>query len=176
MSHRIIRGLLWARPCDKPTFIPVARSRGAKAQGRRYERLVAKALGPSAQHGQWFEFADSNGLGWCQPDLLLPRGAQIIVIECKNTWTPEGHSQAQLLYKPVVERAIGKQALCIQVCKNLRPAEGMNVFGDLLEAVWAAQDNMPNVVFHWIGKGQIWSPKLGRSALSTGATPQGLGR
>lgn len=159
MSHRIVRGLLWARACEKPTFIPVARSRGAKAQGRRYERLVAKALGPSAQHGQWFEFADSNGLGWCQPDLLLQFNNFVAILECKNTWTNEGHSQGQMLYKPVVEKALGTRCVCVQVCKNLRNETSGRVYGDLQDAVKAALLGERDVTIHWIGKGQIMGAK-----------------
>ena len=62
---RTIVGLESARAlAGRPLSIPKGRPRGAKADGIRYEKLLAKALAPLGfEHGRWFEFVDANGYG-----------------------------------------------------------------------------------------------------------------
>jgi hypothetical protein len=148
---RRIRGLKWAKQLHEwPDSIPRPRPRGVKAYGRRYESLVAKALGPDAIHGAWWEYKDANGPGLCQTDFLIV-GAMALVLECKHTWTLEGIEQLQDLYLPVVAMALGKRTIGVQVCKNLVAwAEGPR--GETLsEAVVMARiTGLPTTV-HWRG-------------------------
>lgn len=145
MSHRQVRGLIWARRAERPTGLPHGRARGAKAAGLRYEAGLARAL-PDALHGQWFQFQDERGLGWCQPDLLFEESG--LILEAKYTWVPEGHSQLESLYLPVVGRALQRRVFGLVVCRalpgKLPPgvtlvhslAEGRSVASRGLRAVW----------------------------------------
>ena len=155
MSHRVVEGLWLARPCDRPKSIPHGRARGAKAQGLRYERGLAKALS-SWQHGQWFEFRDRNGPGWCQPDFIRLDLANVAVLECKYTWTTEGHSQIEQLYRPVLERALALPVIGVVVCKVLRPGmpKDIAVAPSLASALELAVGGR-RVVWHWIGLGPL---------------------
>lgn len=145
---RKVQGLRWATLCDRPTCIPVSRPRGAKAAGLRYERMLAKAM-PEALRGQWFEFEDQNGRGFCQTDLLLPiTFGRVAVLECKYTWTWEGLTELEQLYLPVVREALKKDVIGLMVCKKLTPNSGQ-VSGSLGEALQAAAGGKP-AVWHWI--------------------------
>ena len=119
---RVISDLKWAHPLDsRPPCIPTSRPRGAKAAGLRFERELAKHL-PSALHGQWFEFEDQNGHGYCQTDLiysLLP--AYLAVLEVKYTLVPGAHSKLLNLYLPVVSAALSRPAVGVVCVKNLDP-------------------------------------------------------
>lgn len=135
-----MEGLLSARACERPSSIPVGRPRGAKALGVRYERALARSL-PGATHGQWWEFFDANGRGFCQTDFFLPVGEVIVVLESKYTWTPLGHSQLERLYLPVLRLALRREVLGIVVCKKLVPevmSQAM-VCGTLAEACEASR-------------------------------------
>ena len=149
---RIVQGLKWARVLDAwPQCIPASRARGAKAQGVRYERALARAL-PAAKHGQWFEFEDSNGRGFCQVDLMLQLANGVLVLEAKYTWTPEGHCQVEQLYGPVVGKAWGLPVRGLVVCKRLVPGMpgSVVVTGDL-EGALVQLASGARVVLHWLG-------------------------
>lgn len=124
--HRKISGLQTAQRTVCPW--PTGRSaRGAKAQGLRYESAVGAELPADAEHNPWFTFIDANGRGNCAPDFLLPWGDELVVLECKYTWVPEAHTQLQLLYKPVVERALRRSVLTVVVCRHLTAAMPANL-------------------------------------------------
>jgi hypothetical protein len=125
---RQVVGLRWARPLEgKPAFIPGSRPRGAKAEGLRYERSLAKGLGSKFRCGMWWEFRDDGGIGCCQTDFFGKAKQWIILLETKLTWTPEAEEQLYGLYVPVVAMAMQvprSQVLPIVVCKYLtREAE-----------------------------------------------------
>jgi len=135
-GHRVVSGLISARACERPSSIPVGRPRGAKALGVRYEKALARSL-PGATHGQWWEFWDANGRGFCQTDLILEVGKVLVVLEVKYTWTPVGHSQLELLYLPVLRKATGREVIGLVVCKKLVPevVDQATVCGTLAEAI-----------------------------------------
>lgn len=118
MAARIVQGLRWARAVAEGPFGP-AKARGVKAFGLRYERALAAAL-PSAKHGQWFEFADANGKGFCQPDLLLAHAGQLFILEAKLKNAEEAHRQLEGLYKPVVEMALSQRPYGFAVVRSAR--------------------------------------------------------
>lgn len=149
-GHRIVQGLVWARPCARPQGIPISRPRGAKQAGLRYERLLASALGENAIHGQWFEFMDANGHGYCQVDLMLRTQQEIVLLEAKYTWTMRGHRQLEQLYLPVVTKALNRPCVGIVVCKKLIPGMPMAATGDLGIAIAGARHGI-RTVMHWIG-------------------------
>jgi hypothetical protein len=86
--------------------------------------------------GIWFEFEDANGWGCCQVDGLVP-GQRLGVLEIKYTWTVQAFEELELLYLPVVQRALGQPVWGIQVCKVLTPLAD-RVCGSLGEAQNAA--------------------------------------
>lgn len=110
------------------------------------------------ERGCWWKFQDANGQGFCQTDFLLERVDFVLVLECKHTWTPEGHSQLEQLYRPVVERALGKPMLGVQVCRFLT-SDAPKVAGicsSLLDAMSVAKNSSRPAVLHWLGKSKLW--------------------
>lgn len=150
---RTVKGLIWAKPLEKrPAKLPKARAkRGAKAAGLRYERALAEAL-PLAKHGQWFEFEDLSGLGWCQTDLLLQTPFGIAVLEAKYTWVEEGHRQVEGLYLPILERCYPSQPVFgLVVCKVLTLATPRQMIcRELSSALYRAASGL-STIFHWPG-------------------------
>ena len=149
---RQLRGLRWAKLAERPGGIPKSRPRGAKARGLAYEAELASQL-PEARHGQWFEFEDSAGRGWCQVDLLIPRSRLVVVMEVKLTWTPEAFRQLSGLYLPIVRKVWGCEAVGLQVCRNLVPGLSSVVVGDLERGVEQAARGR-EVCWHWLGSGR----------------------
>lgn len=150
---RIIRGLVGADPCFRPTNIPKSRPKGRKAAGLKYERELAKGI-PSGKHGQWFRFLDANGIGVCQPDILVKTSLGIAILESKYTWTQAGHIQLDKLYIPVVEKANpGVPAFGIVVCKVLTvDVDPSWICRDLASAIARASAGFKTVL-HWVGAG-----------------------
>ncbi len=149
---RVVSGLQWAKACSRPACIPKSRPRGKKAAGLRYERSLASAL-PWATHGQWFEFEDYKGHGWCQPDVFFELSGHIFVLEAKYTWTEAGFRQIEGLYAPVLRNAFRKPVHGVQVCKVLVPEMGgSQVYRSLTDACDGAAAG-GKVVLHWIGAG-----------------------
>lgn len=158
-SHRKICQLEWARACPPPSFAPQKALRGTRGEGQRFEKATWRAL-PGSVRGQWFEFLDANGPGYCQPDILwqLPRrrdgspGA-LVVVECKRTWVPGAQSQLLDLYLPVIAAAYGKTARPVVVCKHLVPeVPRASLFSSMKEAL-ASACHCP--VVHWLGNSSI---------------------
>jgi len=174
MGHRVVVGLKWARPCGRPGCIPRSRPRGAKAQGVRYERALAKAL-PAARHGQWWEFEDRNGLGFCQTDLIWEADGRMVVLEVKYTWVWSGHTQLEQLYRPVVEAATGMGVSGIVVCKNLIPEipRTVHVTGELGAALGLAKAGAL-CALHWLGLGPPMGVAFRAPAVSLPADALGL--
>ena len=122
-----------------PDIIPKTRLRGVKALGGRYEVAVAKQLGRDARKGVWWSYHDINGPGLCQTDFIILGEIWAVILECKHTWTAEGMEQLKDLYMPVVERALDRRTLGIQVCKHLVPHHTGPVYDVLEDAVNAAR-------------------------------------
>lgn len=146
-----------------PSCIPRVRLRGVKALGGRYETAVAKQLGPQAQRGIWWSYCDAYGPGLCQTDFVILGEIWAVILECKHTWTEDGMAQLRN-YIPVVEMALDKRAVGIQVCKHLVPHHSGEVYNDLESAVMAGRtgceaDNWPRkrrlVTLHWRGLGPM---------------------
>ena len=160
---RVVKGINYAKCCDRPKGIPQSRPRGstAKAQGLRYERPVGKALGPLVLEGQWFEYEDSFGPGVCQTDFLLLCRDYCCVIESKYTWVAEGHFQVECLYLPVVEEVWKRPTFGFVVCKRLTneiKRANVEVTTDLAVAIDGAARGK-RMVLHWIGVGSLALPR-----------------
>ena len=156
--HRRIEGLKRAIPLsDRPSCIPLSKLRGAKAAGLRFERALHKSLKGSIL-GQWFEFEDALGHGYCQTDLLFslpvrPKGGLVVVVECKYTLVPGAHSKLSSLYIPIVEKALGCRAAGVVVVKNLDPRYRRGrIFTSLHDAAYAAFDSGYPTLLQWSGQ------------------------
>jgi hypothetical protein len=149
---RSVQGLEWARVMEKAPHRAPRGLRGAKAKGVAFEKALLGALGPRARGGIWLEFCDSNGRGYCQPDILLKLSHQcLLILEAKYTWTWEGHQQLENLYRPVVRAALRGtwQILTVQVCKLLTPETPRQAVFASLEAALAASHAGKMAVCHW---------------------------
>jgi len=117
--------LKWVEACEEGPFSSRPRGRLQRA-GIRFESVIAKSLKrefPSARviSGLWLRFEDANGLGWAQPDILVPE--ENLLVECKLSFTREAEGQISLLYAPLVERLWGRSPKLVCCCKFAR-AEG----------------------------------------------------
>lgn len=137
-----------------PEMIPKSKPRGIKALGRRYEMAVSRQLGPDAHRGIWWSYRDANGPGLYQTDFLITGVIWAVILECKHTWTLEGMEQLRN-YMPVVEMALNKRVLGVQVCKHLVPEHVGPVYNDLADAVNAARYPAQLVTLHWRGVGPL---------------------
>jgi hypothetical protein len=151
-GHRVISGLLSAAPCTRPGNLPIARLRGTKRLGMKYERDFAKALlatyKSTVLSGQWFSFRDVNGWGYCQTDLLLKLPSECIIFECKLTDCEKGRSQLTRLYRPVVERCWGLPARCVVVTRHLSGETKLELVTDQLrDALAFNREAIPTL--HW---------------------------
>lgn len=185
MSSRTVFQLTEASACDRPKHIPKGRPRGRKQQGVKYENDLAKAI-PAARQGQWFRFADRNGPGCCQTDLLLETQFGLAILESKLTWTWEGHKQLDQLYIPVLRQAFrpsrsraegGPEAphvFGLVVCKILTPELAMHkdwICRDLFTALARAAEGK-RTVLHWLGQALLPDrPTLGPLRVSPQALP-----
>jgi hypothetical protein len=158
MTQRIIEGALrWATSCPKPTFAPQAKPSPAKRKGIAFEARVAATLG-IGRHGDWFNYADDKGLGYCQPDLWWKEPAvgnaiaRIVVVEVKLTWTLAASRAILGLYAPVLSHIHQLPVHGIIICKNLTPLTPRGaIFGDLREALAHTGPRTPTIC-HWPGK------------------------
>lgn len=115
---------------------------------------MSAVLGPMAHHGQWFEFWDKNGRGYCQPDIVFRSKGNIYIIEVKLTDIDQAERQLIELYIPVVSKALGETARGIIVTKYLTNIKDLSLIADSLEkAIEKTQRVIP--VLHYIGKGPI---------------------
>lgn len=138
----------WAQACSRPSCIPQSRPRGVKAQGLRYERLLAKAW-PEAIHGQWWAYGACGARKFCQTDLLLAGSKGAWIVEVKLSWTPEARRSLDEVYIPVVACALQRPAWGLMATQHLRKGMSGVVLGDLDEALEAAKRGW-NVIWHWL--------------------------
>lgn len=155
-----IHDLIYAKPCLRPHTIPLSRSRGVRAVGLRYERLVARAISRQfpreTTHGQWFEYCDARGPGYCQPDILISwlDGSGHIIIECKLTDVDAARDKLRNIYVPIVERALGGTVHAIVVTRHLTKETNKKLICDNLgAAVMRANGSIPTL--HWLGGAEI---------------------
>jgi hypothetical protein len=130
--------------------------RNAQAVGIRYEKAVGSAARDlkwgKVLCGQWFEFSDWNGAGYCQTDVLIVRQFDVIVLECKLTEVLDARIQLEDLYLPVVEKVFDRLARGVVVARHLTKTTNTDrVFDNLPAALLAG--HCP--ILHWIGRGPI---------------------
>ena len=98
---------------------------GAQRAGIRYQRKVDKMLAkqlPGVKLGQWFAFQNGGPkVRYCQPDALWPQGEALLCLEVKVRFGPDAFWQLEDLYRPVLQRALGKDPLLGILCKHFDP-------------------------------------------------------
>lgn len=158
--RQVVR-LQWAKPCERPSVLPKRKVdyRNPKAVGLRFERKVGLAikelrLGPTLQ-GQWFEFTDANGHGYCQPDVIVELPDMDVIFECKLTDVEEAQSQLEGLYVPVVSRAFRRPARGVIVARYLTCLRSPDRVVDSVQAALGADPAWLCPILHWIGRGPI---------------------
>jgi hypothetical protein len=158
MAKRIIVGLKWAKRLEaRPNCIPVGRSRGVKALGIRYEKVLAESYG-SLRRGTWYEFEDKNGHGYCQTDFEFYDAERktCVVLELKHTWTEDGHVELAKLYLPVVRAAgVGTfaQVVGVVVSKKLLGHMPGTVICDSMALAASMASTGNRAVWHWMPSG-----------------------
>lgn len=128
--------------------------------GLKYESIVGnaieKTLGPIAKvrKGQWFEFEDRNGLGVCQPDIIIELPNKIIVCECKLTETSNGRDQIKFLYGPILEKYYNLPVHGIVVSRHLTMETNKSLICASMEmALSKSYFVIPTL--HYLGKGRL---------------------
>src|SRR5262252_10639159 len=147
--------IYWARPINRPSFIPVSRPRGAKATGLRYERRFAEYMRPlGAIHGQWFEFEDKSGVRYCQTDIIYPMSLRLFALmEVKYTLVDRAYDQLLDLYGPVVEAAYNVRVGLVAVFKNTRSEfDKAAKFSTIAEACQWSVDTGGVGLLRWVGQ------------------------
>ena len=132
-----------------PRVLPLPQSELQKA-GLRYERKVVRALrsrGFDLEHNPWFEYWN----GVCCPDIIVYElsKTRAIVIEVKNTYTPEALMKLHTVYCPVVAEVTKLITLPLVIIKNANSAgiEFQPTFYQTLDS--------PSPVYLWPGNGPI---------------------
>ena len=109
-----------------------------------------------AFHGQWYEFEDAGGRGYCQPDIVIPQDQFVVIVECKLSAQESAWLQARGLYKPVLEHVYRKPVHCIVATKFLRRERAGDIVEESLrDAVTSAMVLNIQPLWHWIGRGPI---------------------
>ncbi len=150
---RRIRGLKWAELRQEAPFKRSRPKRRAHKAGLAYERVVGRELKRQIRDGsldgelilsQWILFADSNGIGWAQPDAYILMRERLLLLEAKLTQTDSAVPQLLSLYRPLLSKIYNLPILCIQVCHNLR-----YVPKKLVESPQEVLENPGPGVFTW---------------------------
>lgn len=150
---RVIRGLISASLSSRIPHVPQKRRKGAKAAGLRYERALASAL-PFALHGQWFDFFDAGGPGYCQPDFIARFINRPLIIEAKMSDVEGGRQQLRYLYEPIVARALGSEPIAVVAVRHLsalRETEGLYRVCETLRGAILSAEREPKrlAIWHW---------------------------
>lgn len=122
--------------------------------GLRYEKALTLAL-PGAKHGQWFQFMDRNGLGHCQPDLIMAAKGELFVLEAKLTDCVGGRAQVRELYLPVVSLAVKRKVFGLVVARSVGAEEEKQLICRDLKSALAlsARGLVPSLL--WLGHGPL---------------------
>jgi hypothetical protein len=117
---------------------------------------IEKTFSPIANVylGRWFEFEDKNGLGYCQPDVIVAMTKYVVVGECKLTETQQGRNQIEYLYKPILSYFFHREVKGVVISRHLTRETQRELVCDNMElAISKSNGVIPTL--HWLGKGRI---------------------
>lgn len=104
---------------------PAGRTTGTRARGLTYERKVGKFLsrlcekeGWKLWDHQWFEYNDGIQFCYFQPDFIIERPAENVLIEVKLTYV-DTRQQMQKYLKYL--QVLGLNCIPVTVVRNLTP-------------------------------------------------------
>lgn len=128
---------------QEPPFIPTAkrRSRGASAEGRRYERRVHEhflgAFPLLYAPAPWIKYYSAGGWRWCQPDAFFLdfRAGRVIVVEIKVRHTLRAWRQLRQLYEPLAKQILGTELWTYSVLEVVRWFDPHVAFPETLKFV-----------------------------------------
>lgn len=143
-----------AELCANPPFFKKRIKKGTRREGLKYEEDLAKAL-PGCAHGIWFKYWNDNGVGYCQPDIMITRNGVVIVLEAKRTDCEYARHQLGRMYLPVVRFVYEKPALGIVVAKfTSSETRSSSVVNNLQDALYLANRGVIPTL-HWLGQGPL---------------------
>lgn len=108
---------------EQPDFIKDTGETSVQKQGRLYEQRIYKKVKeqfPEAIHNPWYEYIDSDGKGWCSPDIIFFHEDTWWILECKLTYKKHANTKLKSLYKKILKFIYGKKqkVKTIHVFKN----------------------------------------------------------
>lgn len=129
-----------------PPFAPGSLT-GSRARGRSYERKVGKILASHcAKAGwklwdhQWFSYKDESGVKYFQPDFIIERENDNVLIEVKLTFVDTNAQVNKYLH---YLKIFGLDCFPVVIVRHLTPAASL-IITDFNEIA-------PNTVLHlWI--------------------------
>ena len=116
-----VNGLTRVEMIPPPSFAEGASTKGnrARKQGKALETRLAADLARMTTSPilsqLWIRYSDKHGQQLACPDIVIPR--ELILIECKRTYTQEADAQLWLLYLPLVNRLWPGSWKLVVVCK-----------------------------------------------------------
>lgn len=131
MKRRSVKGLVFARWCDKPRFASAIRkTRGSRKRGLQYERRVTDELTElyadvaEVHCNRWLEFQDDRGPGLASPDcVIVPTdpAKPIVIVEVKLSWKAGVQSKLALIYGRLIKEIYPEfEQRHVQICRSLR--------------------------------------------------------
>lgn len=123
-KKHIIKKLDYSYPLYGFQHLTPGRLKGAKGQGIRFEKVVAKRLDelfPEHLSSLGFKYCDGGDVGICIPDGIIYTEKWVIVLETKLRHTMDAWHHLRRLYAPVVAYAFKKPVRCIEVVKYYDP-------------------------------------------------------
>lgn len=106
--------------------------------------------------GLWFRFVSAGAQRWCQPDLILDPGPErpLLILEVKLQFEAKAWWQLEHLYRPVVERALGRKCRIGVICASYDPAIALPVDCILQvdsPAQWLSQSGLRSLLWGAFG-------------------------
>jgi hypothetical protein len=119
----------------------------AQKAGKRFEKKLLSRLDSTDDYqvlkAPWIQYEVSEaGPRWCQPDALISRKTDVLIVEAKLTHTADAYWQLRQLYEPIVKWIFPKAVVhLVEVTRSFDPAvrmpEEMVLFFDLVELLKA---------------------------------------
>jgi len=156
-KKREVEGLRFAqwktpRKRGRLTKLPTAAHLGVKFE-RAWAEYMYNVEPMDFSAGPWIYYEDINGWGYCQPDGVLKDGPDLILFECKLSFTYRtAYTEMNKLYAPLLERLMDVDSIKrVQVCRHLKPSAKRTTVVRTLDEVYKC----PKTQLTW-----AWQPTL----------------